>query len=101
MRGEDDAEHDAMPPARTQSVFGHGKAIGIIGNQHRQAADLAQLTRIAEGIGWPRAQVSGTAAFYSFFHTRRRGVYRDAVEFGFHAHKARRNRARRRRGVRR
>jgi [NiFe] hydrogenase diaphorase moiety large subunit len=35
----------------------------------------ATLTRIAEGIGWPRAQVSGTAAFYSFFHTRQRGKY--------------------------
>ena len=35
----------------------------------------ATLTRIAEGVGWPRAQVSGTAAFYSFFHTRPRGRY--------------------------
>ena len=35
----------------------------------------ATLTRIADGIGWPRAQVSGTAAFYSFFHTRQRGKY--------------------------
>jgi [NiFe] hydrogenase diaphorase moiety large subunit len=35
----------------------------------------ATLTHIAESIGWPRAQVSGTAAFYSFFHTRQRGKY--------------------------
>ena len=35
----------------------------------------ATLTRVAEGVGWPRAQVSGTAAFYSFFHTRPRGRY--------------------------
>ncbi len=35
----------------------------------------ATLTHIADGIGWPRAQVSGTAAFYSFFHTRQRGKY--------------------------
>jgi len=35
----------------------------------------ATLTRIAEGIGWPRAKVSGTASFYSFFHTRQRGKY--------------------------
>jgi [NiFe] hydrogenase diaphorase moiety large subunit len=35
----------------------------------------ATLTRIAEGIGWPRAMVSGTASFYSFFHTRPRGRY--------------------------
>jgi len=35
----------------------------------------ATLTRIAAGIGWPRAEVSGTAAFYSFFHTRPRGKY--------------------------
>lgn len=35
----------------------------------------ATLTRIADGVGWPRAQVSGTAAFYSFFHTRPRGKY--------------------------
>ena len=33
------------------------------------------LTAIAKGIGWPRAQVEGTAAFYSFFHTRPRGKY--------------------------
>jgi NADH:ubiquinone oxidoreductase subunit E len=38
-------------------------------------AFAATLTTIAEGIGWPRAQVSGTAAFYSFFHTRPRGKY--------------------------
>ena len=35
----------------------------------------ATLTLIADGVGWPRAQVSGTAAFYSFFHTRPRGKY--------------------------
>ncbi len=35
----------------------------------------ATLTRVAEGIGWPRAMVSGTASFYSFFHTRPRGKY--------------------------
>ena len=35
----------------------------------------ATLTRIADGIAWPRAEVSGTAAFYSFFHTRPRGRY--------------------------
>ena len=35
----------------------------------------ATLTHIADRIGWPRAQVSGTAAFYSFFHTRQRGKY--------------------------
>jgi [NiFe] hydrogenase diaphorase moiety large subunit len=35
----------------------------------------ATLTHIADGVGWPRAQVSGTAAFYSFFHTRPRGKY--------------------------
>ena len=33
------------------------------------------LTAIANGIGWPRAKVEGTAAFYSFFHTRSRGKY--------------------------
>ena len=33
------------------------------------------LSRIADGIGWPRAMVSGTASFYSFFHTRQRGRY--------------------------
>ncbi len=35
----------------------------------------ATLTRVAEEIGWPRAEVSGTASFYSFFHTRPRGKY--------------------------
>ncbi len=35
----------------------------------------ATLTAIAQGIGWPRAKVEGTAAFYSFFHTRPRGKY--------------------------
>ena len=35
----------------------------------------ATLTAIADAIGWPRAKVSGTAAFYSFFHTRSRGKY--------------------------
>ncbi|MCM2289358.1 MAG: NAD(P)H-dependent oxidoreductase subunit E, partial [Sulfuritalea sp.] len=33
------------------------------------------LTYIAGAIGWPRAMVSGTASFYSFFHTRPRGKY--------------------------
>ena len=33
------------------------------------------LTHIAAAIGWPRAMVSGTASFYSFFHTRPRGRY--------------------------
>ena len=33
------------------------------------------LTYIAKAIGWPRAMVSGTASFYSFFHTRPRGKY--------------------------
>ena len=35
----------------------------------------ATLTCVADTIGWPRAKVSGTAAFYSFFHTRSRGKY--------------------------
>ncbi|MFA4968524.1 MAG: NAD(P)H-dependent oxidoreductase subunit E [Sulfuritalea sp.] len=35
----------------------------------------ATLTRVAEAVGWPRAMVSGTASFYSFFHTRPRGKY--------------------------
>ncbi|MBI3095127.1 MAG: NAD(P)H-dependent oxidoreductase subunit E [Rhodocyclales bacterium] len=35
----------------------------------------ATLTHIAAAIGWPRAEVSGTASFYSFFHTRPRGRY--------------------------
>ncbi|MCF8179604.1 MAG: NAD(P)H-dependent oxidoreductase subunit E [Sulfuritalea sp.] len=35
----------------------------------------ATLTHIAAAIGWPRAMVSGTASFYSFFHTRPRGKY--------------------------
>jgi [NiFe] hydrogenase diaphorase moiety large subunit len=35
----------------------------------------ATLTRVAAAIGWPRAMVSGTASFYSFFHTRPRGRY--------------------------
>ena len=34
------------------------------------------LTRIAEGIGSPRAEVEATAEFYSFFHTRPAGRYR-------------------------
>jgi [NiFe] hydrogenase diaphorase moiety large subunit len=33
------------------------------------------ITTIASSIGWPRAKVEGTAAFYSFFHTRPRGQY--------------------------
>ena len=33
------------------------------------------LTAIAQGVGWPRAKVEGTAAFYSFFHLRPRGKY--------------------------
>ena len=33
------------------------------------------LTHIADAVGWPRAMVSGTASFYSFFHTRPRGKY--------------------------
>ena len=33
------------------------------------------ITEIARGIDWPRARVEGTAAFYSFFHTRPRGKY--------------------------
>lgn len=33
------------------------------------------LTAIAAGVNWPRAKVEGTAAFYSFFHTRPRGRY--------------------------
>lgn len=33
------------------------------------------LTAIAKGVNWPRAKVEGTAAFYSFFHTRSRGKY--------------------------
>ncbi len=35
----------------------------------------ATLTHIAASIGWPLAMVSGTASFYSFFHTRPRGKY--------------------------
>ncbi len=35
----------------------------------------ATLSHIATGIGRPRAEVSGTASFYSFFHTRPRGDY--------------------------
>ena len=34
------------------------------------------LTAVAEGVGWPRAKVEGTAGFYSFFHTRPLGQYR-------------------------
>ncbi|QDX80582.1 NADP oxidoreductase [Denitratisoma sp. DHT3] len=34
------------------------------------------LTRIAEAVGWPRANVESTAGFYSFFHTRPMGRYR-------------------------
>jgi [NiFe] hydrogenase diaphorase moiety large subunit len=34
------------------------------------------ITAIAEGIGWPRAKVEGTAGFYSFFHTRPMGRFR-------------------------
>ena len=33
------------------------------------------ITAIAKGVSWPRAKVEGTAAFYSFFHTRPRGKY--------------------------
>ncbi|MCX7896677.1 MAG: NAD(P)H-dependent oxidoreductase subunit E [Rhodocyclaceae bacterium] len=33
------------------------------------------ITAIARGIGWPRAKVEATAAFYSFFHLRPRGKY--------------------------
>ncbi|NWG32387.1 MAG: NAD(P)H-dependent oxidoreductase subunit E [Rhodocyclaceae bacterium] len=33
------------------------------------------ITRIAQGVGWPRARVEATAAFYSFFHLRPRGEY--------------------------
>ena len=33
------------------------------------------LTHVADAVGWPRAKVSGTASFYSFFHTRSRGKY--------------------------
>ncbi|MCX8085962.1 MAG: NAD(P)H-dependent oxidoreductase subunit E [Rhodocyclaceae bacterium] len=33
------------------------------------------ITAISKGIGWPRAKVEGTAAFYSFFHLRPRGKY--------------------------
>ncbi len=33
------------------------------------------ITRIAQGVGWPRAKVEATAAFYSFFHLRPRGQY--------------------------
>ncbi|MFN6960619.1 MAG: NAD(P)H-dependent oxidoreductase subunit E, partial [Rhodocyclaceae bacterium] len=33
------------------------------------------ITRIAQGVGWPRAKVEATAAFYSFFHLRPRGEY--------------------------
>lgn len=36
----------------------------------------ATLTRIAAGIGWPRARVESTASFYAFFHTRPMGAYR-------------------------
>ena len=36
----------------------------------------AALTAIAQGVGWPRAKVEGTADFYSFFHTRPQGLYR-------------------------
>jgi len=35
----------------------------------------AVLTEIARAVGRPRAEVEGTAAFYSFFHTRPRGKY--------------------------
>jgi [NiFe] hydrogenase diaphorase moiety large subunit len=35
----------------------------------------ATLTHIAAAVQWPRAMVSGTASFYSFFHTRPRGKY--------------------------
>jgi [NiFe] hydrogenase diaphorase moiety large subunit len=35
----------------------------------------ATLTAIARGVNWPRAKVEGTAAFYSFFHTRPRGKF--------------------------
>lgn len=36
----------------------------------------ATLSAIAAGIGWPRAEVEGTASFYRFFHTRPLGRYR-------------------------
>ena len=35
----------------------------------------ATLTHVAAAIDWSRAEVSGTASFYSFFHTRLRGKY--------------------------
>lgn len=34
------------------------------------------ITAVAQGIGWPRARVEGTAGFYSFFHSEPRGRYR-------------------------
>jgi [NiFe] hydrogenase diaphorase moiety large subunit len=33
------------------------------------------ITAIAKAVGWPRAKVEATAAFYSFFHIRSRGTY--------------------------
>lgn len=33
------------------------------------------ITAIANGVGWPRAKVEGTAAFYSFFQLKPRGRY--------------------------
>ena len=36
----------------------------------------ATLTRIAAGVGLPRASVESTAGFYAFFHTRPMGKYR-------------------------
>jgi [NiFe] hydrogenase diaphorase moiety large subunit len=55
-----------------------GRLVQILREVQDQTGWLSPevLTRVAEIIGWPRAQVESTAGFYSFFHTRPQGQYR-------------------------
>ncbi|MBI5899144.1 MAG: NAD(P)H-dependent oxidoreductase subunit E [Rhodocyclales bacterium] len=71
------SDHDIIDQVLARHGHDGSRLMQILRETQEQLSWLAPatLTHIADGIGWPRAQVSGTAAFYSFFHTRQRGKY--------------------------
>lgn len=70
-------EHDAIQAVLSRHGNDGTRLMQILRETQEALGWLspATLTAIAKGVDWPRAKVEGTAAFYSFFHTRPRGKY--------------------------
>jgi [NiFe] hydrogenase diaphorase moiety large subunit len=70
-------EHDAIQAVLSRHDNDGTRLMQILRETQEELGWLspATITAIAQGVDWPRAKVEGTAAFYSFFHTRPRGKF--------------------------